>query len=260
MRNYVRKLAFNISKQYEIITNSSIILIWGFHFTIVSLLTNSENIFILSYNKNRNNAQPPLFNLDSSCNWDTLFRNLKKWCLSHRGRGTLQPRYQLWYRVFCIETTPSRGHPCLPPRDTLGISMGWALGTGTKYPDPFRMIGWLLFSVKSAVLHDENKYTIPLNNTMFSYFVDHSIDIPEPACGSYHDFFDGGLLLTRKLLTHGFLVIKLKSSFRKFYRRHHNLVKKSLKIPGLFRIHKSKDTMAKRKMTKGQTTIYKTYT
>ena len=39
----------------------------------------------------------------------------------------------------------------------------------------------------------------------------------------------------------------LKSSFRKFYRRHHNLVKKSLKIPGLIRIRKSKDTMAKRK-------------
>jgi hypothetical protein len=53
----------------------------------------------------------------------------------------------------------------------------------------------------------ENKYTIPLSNTMLSYFVDHSIDIPEPACGSYHDFFDRGLLLTRKLLTHGFLVI-----------------------------------------------------
>jgi hypothetical protein len=44
------------------------------------------------------------------------------------------------------------------------------------------------------------------------------------ACGSYHDFLDRGLLLTRKLLIQGFLLAKLKSSFRKFYSRHHDLV------------------------------------
>ena len=44
------------------------------------------------------------------------------------------------------------------------------------------------------------------------------------ACGSYHDFLDRGLLLTRKLLNQGFLLAKLKSSFRKFYSRHHDLV------------------------------------
>jgi hypothetical protein len=32
------------------------------------------------------------------------------------------------------------------------------------------------------------------------------------ACGSYQDFLDRGLLLTRKLLNQGFLLIKLKSS------------------------------------------------
>jgi hypothetical protein len=32
------------------------------------------------------------------------------------------------------------------------------------------------------------------------------------ACGSYQDFLDRGLLLTRKLLNHGFLLVKLKSS------------------------------------------------
>ena len=42
------------------------------------------------------------------------------------------------------------------------------------------------------------------------------------ACGSYHDFFDRGLLLTRKLLNQGLLLIK--SSFRKFYDRQHDLV------------------------------------
>ena len=43
-------------------------------------------------------------------------------------------------------------------------------------------------------------------------------------CGSYQDFFDRGLLLTRKLLNQGFLLVKLKSSLRKFYGRHHDLV------------------------------------
>jgi hypothetical protein len=32
------------------------------------------------------------------------------------------------------------------------------------------------------------------------------------ACGSYQDFLDRGLLLTRKLLNQGFLVVKLKPS------------------------------------------------
>ena len=31
------------------------------------------------------------------------------------------------------------------------------------------------------------------------------------ACGSYHDVLDRGLMLTRKLLSYGFLVVKLKS-------------------------------------------------
>ena len=45
------------------------------------------------------------------------------------------------------------------------------------------------------------------------------------ACGSYQDFLDrGGLLLTMKLLNQGFLLVKLKSSFRKCYGRHHVLV------------------------------------
>ena len=44
------------------------------------------------------------------------------------------------------------------------------------------------------------------------------------ACGSYQDFLDRGLLLTWKLLNQGFLLVKLKSSLRKFYGRHHDLV------------------------------------
>jgi hypothetical protein len=41
------------------------------------------------------------------------------------------------------------------------------------------------------------------------------------ACSSYQD---RRLLLTRKLLNQGFLLVKLKSSLRKFYGRHHDLV------------------------------------
>ena len=44
------------------------------------------------------------------------------------------------------------------------------------------------------------------------------------ACGSYQDFLDRGLLQTRKLLSQGFLLVKLKSSLRKCYGRHHDLV------------------------------------
>jgi hypothetical protein len=44
------------------------------------------------------------------------------------------------------------------------------------------------------------------------------------ACGSYQDVLDRGLLLTRKLLIQGFLLVKLKSWLRKFYGRHHDLV------------------------------------
>jgi hypothetical protein len=43
-------------------------------------------------------------------------------------------------------------------------------------------------------------------------------------CGSYQDFLDRGLLLTRKLLKQGFLLVKLKSSLRKCYGRHNDLV------------------------------------
>jgi hypothetical protein len=44
------------------------------------------------------------------------------------------------------------------------------------------------------------------------------------ACGSYQDFLDRGLLLTRKLLNQGIVLVKLKSSVRKLYGPHHDLV------------------------------------
>jgi hypothetical protein len=44
------------------------------------------------------------------------------------------------------------------------------------------------------------------------------------ACGSYQYFLDRELLLTRKLLNQGFILVKLKPSLRKFYDRHHDWV------------------------------------
>jgi len=41
-------------------------------------------------------------------------------------------------------------------------------------------------------------------------------------CGSYQNFLDRWLLLTRKLGNHGLILVKLKSSVRKFYGRHHD--------------------------------------
>jgi hypothetical protein len=44
------------------------------------------------------------------------------------------------------------------------------------------------------------------------------------ACDSYQDFLYRGLPPTKKLLTQGFLLSTLKSSLRKFYGHHHDLV------------------------------------
>ena len=47
---------------------------------------------------------------------------------------------------------------------------------------------------------------------------------PSQPVRSHQDFLVRELLLTRKLLNQGFLLVKWKSSFRKFYGRHHDLI------------------------------------
>ena len=61
--------------------------------------------------------------------------------------------------------------------------------------------------------------TVPAYGVYISQMIRYS-----RACGFYQDFFDRGLLLTRKLLNQGFLLVKLKSSLRKFYGRHYDLI------------------------------------
>ena len=51
-------------------------------------------------------------------------------------------------------------------------------------------------------------------------------DIPEVEVPIMISLIDRGLLLTRKLLNQRFLVVKLKSSIRKFYGHRHDLVKR----------------------------------
>ena len=48
--------------------------------------------------------------------------------------------------------------------------------------------------------------TVPAYGVYISQLIRHS-----KACGSYHDFLERRLLVTRKLLNHGMLVVKLKS-------------------------------------------------
>jgi hypothetical protein len=61
--------------------------------------------------------------------------------------------------------------------------------------------------------------TVPAYGAYISQLIRYS-----RAGGSCQDVLDRGLLLTRKLLNQGFLLVKLKSSHRKFYGRHHDLV------------------------------------
>ena len=44
------------------------------------------------------------------------------------------------------------------------------------------------------------------------------------ACSDYVDFKNRGILLTKKLLKQGYEEERLKSSLRKFYGRHHELI------------------------------------
>ena len=60
-----------------------------------------------------------------------------------------------------------------------------------------------------------------MNNSKFGDFVDRIYHI-ELEIKNTTD--TARLLLTRKLLNQGFLLVKLKSSLRKFYSRHHDLV------------------------------------
>jgi hypothetical protein len=62
-------------------------------------------------------------------------------------------------------------------------------------------------SVLAAILYHGNRDNLEIANEIFN---NNNID--------YHDFRDRVLLLTRKLLKQGFLLVKLKPSSQMFYR------------------------------------------
>jgi hypothetical protein len=76
-----------------------------------------------------------------------------------------------------------------------------------------------LFKISAFSMDSYDNLKSPAYEVYISQWIRYS-----RACGSYQDFLDRGLLLTRNLLNQGFLLAKLKSSFRKFYGRHHDLV------------------------------------
>ena len=84
---------------------------------------------------------------------------------------------------------------------------------GAVKNETLRQKRWFQFS------HCNNIPAAPAYGVYISQLIRYS-----RACGSYLDFLDRGLLLTRKLLNQGFLLVKLKSSLRKFYGRHHDFV------------------------------------
>ena len=83
--------------------------------------------------------------------------------------------------------------------------------------------------LRSKVYDKRNAFNFPIVNFPFTYS-----NIPTVHAYGVHlsvdpifqnqDFLDRGLLLTSKLLNQGFLLVKLKSSLRTCYSRHHDLV------------------------------------
>jgi hypothetical protein len=82
----------------------------------------------------------------------------------------------------------------------------------------WKVIGWFLtkLSIFCGVVIQDGHHVYGVYISQLIWY--------SRACGSYQDFLDRGLLLTRGLLNQGFLLVKLKSSLRKFYGRQHDLV------------------------------------
>ena len=89
------------------------------------------------------------------------------------------------------------------------------------------------FSVIMVTFH---LYVAPFRQYLhMEYTYISAFGVPEHAVSTrMHDVFDRLLLVARKLLNPGFLVLK-KSSLRKFYGRHHDLVK----LYGMYTIQSS---------------------
>jgi hypothetical protein len=83
----------------------------------------------------------------------------------------------------------------------------------------FLRIYILIYSIPSMIKTDILLNWVQIKDKGFNSFFRYVRN-----CGSHHDFLHKGLLLTWKLLTPGFLVVKLKSSLRKLQCRTHEFV------------------------------------
>jgi hypothetical protein len=119
----------------------------------------------------------------------------------------------------CLLTTKSS-------LDTTGTSISSSLNRSSR---PYLESGTIIFKPdcilcritgsKIAIYYYSNIPAAPAYGVYISQLIRYS-----RACSFYQDFPDRGLLLTRRLLNQGFLLVKLNSSLRKFSGRHHDLV------------------------------------
>ena len=96
--------------------------------------------------------------------------------------------------------------------------------------DKARSASYLDLRLEILLYDKRDDFNVPIwtfhcyEATFQQYLHMHQLILYSRGYGSYHDFPDIGLFLTRKLLNHGFLVVKLMSSLRHFYGRDHDLV------------------------------------
>jgi len=111
--------------------------------------------------------------------------------------------YAVYYKVFTMARWED---------DTQGLKRKIYLGGGVQTPAGLLKVYFTFQTLCLIFTPCQGKHTIV-----------HSIRYSR-ACGSYQDFIDRRLLLTRKLQNQGFPLDKLKSSLRKFYDPHHDLI------------------------------------
>ena len=96
------------------------------------------------------------------------------------------------------------------------------------WKQPYREMFSLLRLQFNSNLHYDKRddFNSPIMNLPFTYVYVATFQQHQHVEYIYFsiDFFDRWLLLTRKLLKQGFLLVKLKSSLRNFYGRHHDMV------------------------------------
>jgi hypothetical protein len=123
----------------------------------------------------------------------------------------------IWAVITVISSCSSSGTRRVNLVTSPVKSHEWGKEPGSVY-DMWNISDYFNFSIVNCPFICSNIPAAPAYRVSISQLIRYS-----RACG-YQDFVDRGLLLTRKLLNQGFLLVKLNSSPRKFYGHHHDLV------------------------------------